>query len=258
MELRADDGFLLNLPARGETLFPGRMVPFPYPVGQCLQHPAGIPAKSHIDRDDLADLSLVYIDMDNLGLTGIFVHRTGHTVVEPHSHSYQKVTFTGLYIGCEMSVHAYHPLIAGKISRKGAEPQHRRPGRQVALAEEFRKPVFRMTDRHSLTEDHEGFFRSVDKGRRGIKGGIRRERSRMIAPDPGALFVFEIGQADLRILGEIKYDRARTSARSDIEGPGNSPGHIFRPPDLIVPFRDGTCHAGHVSLLEGVSAEGRV
>ena len=222
---------------------------------QGLENFARISINAQVHRHKLAYFGCIYVYMNHFGLTGISRDRSGHPVVETHTHSNEQVTFIGFDIRSEIAVHSEHTLEMAESGRQGAQSEKSGTCRYIPFLEKIHKSLFCPAHQYALTEDHERPGGLVYHSCSLVKLSLTSLSLRHIAADEIALGILELGKSSLRILGKVQHHRSRTTCTGNVECPCHCPGHVFGTPDLIIPFGNRSSETYDVGLLKCVRSE---
>ena len=166
----------------------------------------------------LADFGRINIQMDHLRLTRISLQLAGHTVIESHSDSNQYITFIGLHVRSQISMHAQHSFVQTVIGRQGRKSQQRTAARQVCFLHKSPELFLRIAQFHSLPDKYQRLACLIDQCNR-FGNSLRISlRIRIVTANKINVYRFVFSQFLLGILCKIQYNRARTSASCNIEG----------------------------------------
>ena len=101
------------------------------------EHVAQIADHPDVDRDDLADLGGVDVDVDLLGLTGVGPDVAGHAVVEAHAERDEEVGLLNRGVDPRFTVHAHHAEIQRVRCGEGADAKQRHRDRNSGAFREL-------------------------------------------------------------------------------------------------------------------------
>ena len=229
---------------------------FRNPSGQQSQRPLAVSQQRHIHRYVLADFRRIHIQMNHLRLTRISSQVTGHPVVKTHTYSNQYVTFIGLHIRSQITMHAQHTLVEPVSRRHCRKSQQRTTARNIRLLHKVEQLLLRTAQFHALAHQYKRLLCPVNQGNRLIHTSRVSFRIRIITPDKVDIHrLIILNQFHLSILCKIQYHRSRTTAACNEKRPCHCPGHVFGTADLIAPLRNRLCHTHQVDLLKRIRTQ---
>ena len=151
MDGRLYDLFALLLIQFLERIAPLLMVSLIKQSGKGWQRLFTVCHHSHIGLYVLVNLTLVDIQMYNLGLLGVGLRIACHTVREAHANGYQHVTLLFLQVNGIVAMHTQHTHIQRMVGRQGTQSQHGTTGRDVCFLQESLQFLLGISQFHALS-----------------------------------------------------------------------------------------------------------
>ncbi len=212
---------------------------------------------SHIGLHVLVYLATVNIQMNNLGLLGIRLRITRHTVGETHTDSYQHVALLLFQVDGIVAVHTQHTHVQGMVGWQCRQTQHGASGRNIGFLQECLQLLLCITQLYALPYQRQGALGIVDQFGSltyslVIQLGLGYVRTHEIN-----LLGFPFYLLYLCITREVEHYRTRATATCNIERTTDSPSHILGMTNLVSPLTDRLSHTHEVNLLEGIGTQSR-
>jgi hypothetical protein len=209
----------------------------------------------HVDRDVLAHLGRVDLDVDLLRELRVGREVAGHPVVEPHAEGEDQIGALDGLVDVGLAVHAHHPEAQRVAGGEPAEAEEREGDGGAGLLGEGPERLGRAGFEHAVAGEDEGPLRGRDQIHRAGQGpGIRRGRFL----EPRQVHGFrphELGLGLLRVLADVHEHRSGPPRLRDDERLADRRRDVARFGDERVVLGDGERDAGDVGLLERVGAE---
>ena len=86
---------------------------------EAVEHFAGVAVDAGVGLDVFVKFGFVDINMQHLGLRGIFRHLASHAVVEAHAYGYDQVGAVGVEVRANVAVHAHHAFVERMVGWHG-------------------------------------------------------------------------------------------------------------------------------------------
>ena len=195
--------------------------------------------------------------MNDLCLSGVCIKFAGHTVIKTHSHGYQHITFIGLDIRTEITVHTQHTFIEPVVGRQSRKSQQSASARHIGFLDKGTQFILCITKLHSLTDQNQWFTSTVYQFGSFLKTLFIRVGLRIITTDKIKPHRFIVHHFYLSILGKVQHNRTGTSASGNIKSACHCPSHILCPTNLIAPFGDRLSDTHQINLLKRICSQER-
>ena len=256
------DGGLDDLRTLLLVQLPERLAPFAVLIAiqqrrQRRQRLLAVGHHRHIGLHILVYLATVNIQMNNLGLLGIGLRITRHTVGEAHADSYQHVALLLLQIDGIVAMHAQHTHIQRMVGGQSAQSQHRAAGGNISFLQECLQLFLRIAQLNALTNQSQRALGIVDQlGSLAHSIHIQLGISHIAAYEVHLLRL-PLHLLDLSIAGEVEHHRAWPTAAGNIESTADGPGNILSTAYLVAPLRNRLSQAHQIHLLKRIRTQCR-
>ena len=231
------------------------MLVLTHQLGQFGQSFLAIAKDSHVHLHVLVDFRRVNVHVDDFRLLGVCIEITRYTVIETHTYSNQDITFIGLYIRTEITVHTEHALVQRMIGRNGRKSQQSTSTRDVRLLQESLQLFLGISQFHTLSYQHERLLCRVYQIGRMLKFHTVSVGNGVVATDKVEHHRFVVHHLRLCVLREVKHHRSRSSAFRNIKSARHCPSHIFRPANLITPLADRLGYTNQIDFLKSICTQ---
>ena len=103
----------------------------------------------------LINFSRIDIKMNHFRLLGVRSQVSGHTVVKTHADSNQDITFIGVHIRSEITVHSQHTFVQRMLGRQSRQSQQRTSGGHICLFDESTQFLLCVAQFHTLPHQYQ-------------------------------------------------------------------------------------------------------
>ncbi len=227
--------------------------------GQGAEHPARVAHDRHLDRDVLADLGRVDVDVDDPGVGGIRADVAGHPVVEAHPDGDEQVRALDRPVDVLPAVHA-HVAVGERVRLVDDADPEQRPGHgDLGLLGERQQVVPGLRVEHPVAGEDDRPLGRGDLAGRGLELlGVAVEIGAEAGQAGDDLLVGRVLRPRLlleRVLGDVHVDRAGPTGPGDVEGLGDDAREVVGIAHEVVVLGHRQGDAVDVDLLERVLAE---
>ncbi len=219
------------------------------------------PDDRHLDRDVLADLGRVDVDVDDPGVRGVGPDVAGHPVVEAHPDREQQVRRLDRLVDVLPAVHPHEAVAQrmGLVDR--ADPEQGMGDRDLGLLGEGEELVPGLGVEDAVAGEDDRPLRLRELGGGELQLAAVRVEVRTEAGQPGDdLVVGRVRRGRLLLEGvlrDVDVDGTGPSGPGDVERLGEDAGQVVRVTDEVVVLRHRQGDAVDVDLLERVLADQR-
>ncbi len=222
---------------------------------ELLEHLTGVAVYRGGGGDVLVKFRRINVDVYDFGIRGVGLHIARDAVVKSHSYRYYRVGAVGVDVGAYVAVHPQHALVEPVRRRHCRQSQKGCGYRNVAFFGKLGKLFLGIGYHHAVTRQNHGAFRGVYYVGGPLKIGVVDFGIGDVGAYVVTLFVVELRESHLCVLGEVEHHRAGTACRCNVECSRYGRSYILGTAYLVAPFRDGLCDAHHIGFLEGVEAQ---